>query len=215
MWNVIIMYLLLIPGVTLYIYTKHKDRYPLAVIIKAFCTGIILFTSLAGMLDASVENRTYAILIVMGLALGLMGDVAIVIKLIAGILFFGIGHCCYIAAILHVSTNVLWSIPIFIILYTLILIYYIKSRMTLGKLLIPVFIYSLIITVMFSLAATIPFSVSEGGVLLFLGAALFTLSDIMFAYKKFCNFTTKLDAISLGCYYIGQSFFAVSIFLLR
>lgn len=215
MWNVIIMYLLLIPGVALYINTKHKDRYPLAIIVKAFCTAIILLTCLTGLSDVPAQYRTYAILIAMGLTLGLIADVAITIKLIVGIVFFGIGHFCYIAAIFHISTNILWGVPVFIILYTLILICYRKSRITLGKFLIPVFIYSLVITAMLSLAATMPFSVPEGGTSLCLGAALFTLSDLMFAYKKFGKYTKKLDALSLVSYFMGQSLFAVSIFLLR
>lgn len=222
MWIVIIMYLLLIPNVALFIHARHKNMRRLSVALKSICTGIILLTGLAGTLGSSGETFVYAALITAGLAMGLAGDVAICFRLTMGALFFGLGHCCYIAAMLRVSAHALWGIPVFIALYLLVLIVYKKINLSLGALLIPGIPYSIIITGMLSLAATMPFSVFPGGFVLFLGAALFTASDIMLAFNTLgrlnqCRNTAgrcyqRRDTVYLSCYYLGQSLFAASIF---
>lgn len=237
-----VMYLLLVQAVPLFIQTKHRQEYMLyngektqiwpAVLSKAICTEIILLTGLAGITGTSDQTRVFAVLVVAGLALGLAGDVAICFNFIAGMVFFGLGHFCYIAAILCVTTHALWSVPVFVAVCLLVFVIYKKNRMPLGKLLIPTIVYGVIIICMLSLAATVPFSIFPGGVVLFLGAVFFAASDIMLAMNKFtpssarmCTVSSplansvdsinkKLDTISLCCYYLGQSLFAISIYVL-
>ncbi|MCL1874423.1 MAG: lysoplasmalogenase [Clostridiales bacterium] len=214
MRQIIIMYLLLLPGVALFIYNKHRNNRQAAVIIKAFCTGIIVMTGWKAMLGVADEFRIYAMLIVAGLGLGLIADIVINYYLPLGMLFFGLGHLCYTVAILCLSTQVKLSIPIFIVLYALVIFLFRKSRIAPGKLLIPGILYSLIITFMVSLAATIPLSFPGCGFVLFSGAVLFFLSDAISSWNSLKRFSKRLDALSLYCYYIGQSLFAVSIFSL-
>lgn len=234
MWPLIAMYILLIPCAALFIHTKHKGRTRLSVLFKALATGVILCAGIYGALNSPGETRTFAAFIAAGLAMGLAGDVAICCVFALGMLFFGMGHLCYIAALLRVSANALWAVPIFLLLCPLIFSLYKKSGISFGKLMLPAIIYCAIITAMLSLAATAAFSVFPAGAVLFVGALLFTASDAMLALnafdKSFNNgltkvdrfnirpeadgFKQKLDTVSLCCYYLGQSLFAVSIYCL-
>lgn len=214
MRQIIIMYLFLLPGVALFIHSKHGNKRQSAVIVKALCTGIIVLTSWIAMLGTPAEFQIPAMLIVAGLTFGFIADIVICYHLPLGMVFFGIGHLCYALAMFCLSRQLLLSIPIFITLYGLIIFLFQKSRISPGKLLIPGIIYSLIITIMVSLCATIPFSFPGSGSVLLSGALLFFLSDAISAGNSLKRFNERMDTVSLYCYYIGQSLFAVSIFLL-
>lgn len=79
---------------------------------------------------------------------------------------------------------------------------------------IPVMVYGFIILSMLSLAATLPFSSLFGGLLMLLGAVLFVISDALMAWKALVRYSNRLDSVSLFCYFIAQSLFAVSVFTL-
>lgn len=215
MLRVAVMYLLLIPEVALFIHTRHNGMKVLPVVLKALCTATILLTGLIWTFGPPENANIYGVLISAGLFLGLMADVAICINFLSGMLFFALGHLCYIAAILRVSSHAQLAVPIFAVIYLAVIVLFRGSGLSPGKLLIPVAVYSVIITVMLSLAATVPFSAPVSGSVLLSGASLFTVSDAMLACITFGRPDKKLDTICLYCYFIGQSLFAVSIFCLR
>lgn len=236
-----VMYVLLIPCVILFIHTKHKrgGSAPLSVALKAASTTVIALTAIAGLAGARESMRSYAILVAAGLVLGLVGDIVICQPepggFLSGMIYFALGHLCYIGAFLQVSTHVVWAIPVFLIIYGGFLAVVARLARQFANMLIPTAIYGAVITAMLSLSATAPCSL-PGGYLLTAAAVLFAVSDGLLAYNTYSsagntnelsflrhccssfhqlsNKSRPLDWISLCCYFIGQSLFAASVFCL-
>ena len=221
----VIMYLLLIPSVVLYLHFKFSKRGFLATVTKGLSAWIIL----AGALFAAqgTELSMFSTLIIAGLAMGMAGDIALSLPnpgFTSGMLFFGLGHICYIIAMILISGSVLYAVFAFIILYAAYLLAYHKLGIVPPEdLRVPIIAYSIIIVCMLSLALTMPFTGSPGGLLLLFSGTLFTASDIMLALYN--NSITKtgtpgkksenlLGIVSLVCYFTAQSLFAVSVYLL-
>ena len=247
MWVLVIMYVLLIPCTVVYIHAKHYrgGSVPLTVSLKAACTTIIVLAAVVGLAAPRAPMRIYAILMAGGLVFGLVGDVVICLPkpsgstesdgFIFGMIYFALGHLCYIGAFLRISTHPLWALPVFLVIYGMFLAVITRQAKKFSNMLIPTAIYGAIITTMLSLSVTAPFSIS-GGYILPVAAVLFVVSDGLLAYNTFvgANDTNKtsflrhcsavlqqmrntsrpLDWISLCCYFAGQSLFAVSIFCL-
>lgn len=232
MWGLIILYVLLIPCVALYLREKHRPHsdVPRIVALKAACTTMIVLAAVIGAAGAPAQARLYVILVAAGLVFGLVGDVVICQEapggFLSGMLYFALGHLCYIAAFLGVTKHVVWAVPVFIVIYLALVFAVRGQRAKLEGLYVPVLIYGAIIAAMVSLSATMPFSEKRGWVLL-LGAALFAVSDGILAYglvKKrgsarmgmlASGASNPVDSFGLYCYFIGQSLFAVSIYCLR
>lgn len=224
MWILAAMYVLLIPSVALFVHNKHKlgDDTPLTVAVKAACTTIIVLAAIAGAVSIQEHLQLYAVLVAAGLTFGLVGDVVICQKapggFLSGMLYFGLGHLCYIAAFAQVSRHVIWSMPVFLVLYLpflFIIRKLAKQHRDFQSMVVPVAVYGAIIIAMVSLAVTVPFTAKKGFILLS-GAILFAISDGILAYgivykeKK----SARMDAFGLYCYFIGQSLFTVSLYCL-
>lgn len=236
-----VMYLLLIPCVILFVHAKHKagGSAPLTVALKAASTAVIALTAVAGLAGARESMRSYAILVAAALVLGLVGDIVICQPepggFLSGMIYFALGHLCYIGAFLQVSTHVLWAIPVFLVIYGGFLTVVTRLAKKFANMLVPTAIYGAVIAAMLSLSATAPFSLPRGYILT-AAAVLFAVSDGLLAYNTYssagntnelsflrhcCNTFHQmadsrrpLDWISLCCYFAGQSLFAVSIFCL-
>lgn len=217
----VIMYVLLLPGVFLFIYLKHHNGgdLPKTVAVKAACTTLIVLASVIGTANYwQGASNLVPLLITAGLVFGLVGDVVICQSarggFFSGMVYFAIGHVCYIAAFVSLSKHLLWSIPVFIVIYLLFLFFFRKSNMHPGLLLVPMLIYAAIITAMVSLSVTMPFS-AKNGLILLVGAILFAISDAILAINSFSKSNgQKSDSFGLCCYFLGQSFFALSIYLI-
>jgi len=222
--SLIIMYLLLIPCVVLYLHFKFGNREFLATATKGSSAWIIL----AGALFAVQGNTLsmFATLVIAGLAMGMAGDIALSLPkpgFTSGMLFFGVGHICYIIAMILISDSIIYAVAAFIILYSVYLIAYHKLKIVPPEnLRVPIIAYSIVITCMLSLALTMPFTEFPGGLLLLFSGALFTASDTMLAFnnhpiskKRTPSKKSKslLGIVSLVCYFTAQSLFAVSVYL--
>jgi len=210
------MYLLLIPCVALFVWNKRNrggDALQ-TVTFKTICTTSIILTALAGL--SSTSACSWGALFASGLVLGLVGDIVICRSdgFLAGMTWFALGHLCYIAALLQLTKRPLWAIPIFAILYGVVLWMTVRLKPQIGTLFIPVLVYTAVITSMVSLAATAALSINRGAVLL-LAAILFATSDILLAVGKFVRASGMAqDLFGQYCYFFGQSLFAVSIYFL-
>ena len=222
--SLIIMYLLLIPCVVLYMRFKFSKRDFLATSTKGLSAWIVF----AGALFAVQGNTLsmFATLVIAGLAMGMAGDIALSLPkpgFTSGMLFFGLGHLCYIIAMILISDSLIYALCAFILLYSVYLLAYYKLKIVPPEnLRIPIIAYSIIITSMLSLALTMPFTVFPKGLLLLFSGTLFTAPDVMLAFnnhpitkKKTPGKKSKnlLGIVSLGCYFTAQSLFAVSVYL--
>lgn len=242
----IVLYLLLLPSVALYIHAKHSggSNAPLAVGVKAWSTALIVLAALVCTAAVPAPLRLYAVLVTAGLVFGLIGDVVICQPsaggFLSGMIFFALGHLCYIGAFAHLSTRRLWAIPVFVVAYLPVLVLLCRigrAKPKMRKMLVPCAVYAAIIITMLSLAVTMAFSGLEplGGVAVAAAGVLFVLSDSLLAYQTLKYKLTadgasflqgyhgayqdkgrrRLDAFTLYCYYIGQSLFALSVWLLQ
>ena len=228
---IIIMYILLIPCAALFIYVKHRAKEKptvAATVLKGVSTWIIICAALIGTLDTFGQSSAFSMLIIAGLVMGLSGDVAISLSkqdrlgLKAGMFFFGLGHLCYIAALIIVSRLALASVPIFVALYAVVFIVMLRNRANLKEMLVPVLVYSAVITYMLSLSVTMPFSVFPSGLILLVAGLLFVLSDLLLARNNFPASGTfvpgpatgRREVVLLICYFLAQSLFAVSVYYL-
>jgi uncharacterized membrane protein YhhN len=218
------MYLLLIPCVVLYMRFKFGKRGVFATIFKGLATWVILAGALFSVQGTVVSM--FSALIIAGLAMGLAGDIALSLPnpgFTSGTLFFGLGHVCYIIAMIFITGNILYPILAFVLLYSVCLFLYRKSGVDTPKdLRIPLLGYSILISCMISFAFTMPLTVFPKGLILVYAGLLFVASDIMLAYGIFPSdkaqqagkkSESKLGIISLTCYFLAQSLFAVSAFM--
>ena len=241
MWVLVVMYVLLIPCMVLFIHTKHKmgSTAPLAVALKAASIIIIVLAAIVGVTGIRESMHIFAIFVAGGLVLGLVGDVVICQTepggFLSGMIYFALGHLCYIGAFLRISTHAIWAVPVFLVIYGIFLTVVIRLAKKFANMLVPTAIYGATIATMVSLSTTVPFSVPRGYILL-AAAMLFMVSDGLLAYNTFVSAqdtneksflrhcytafhqmgdTRRLiDWISLCCYFAAQSLFAVSIFCL-
>ncbi len=241
MWVLAGMYILLVPCAILFIRTKHKmgGSAPLTVALKAASTTVIALAAIIGLAGVRESMRSYAVLVAAALVLGLVGDIVICQPepggFLSGMIYFALGHLCYVGAFLRVSSHVVWAVPAFLVIYGGFLAVIIRLAKKFANMLVPTAVYGAVIAAMLSLSATVPFSVSKGYIPL-AAAVLFAVSDGILAYNTFigagntsersflrhcCDAfhrmsdrSQSLDWISLCCYFAGQSLFAVSVFCL-
>jgi len=231
---VIVMYALLAPCVGAFICVKcrmmresPKDNTAnklamVATILKGLSTWIVICAALVGTLDAFGRPSVFSVLIIAGLAMGLSGDIAISLSrkpdgsgFLSGIFFFGLGHLCYIVALIIVSGQVLVSVFVFVVIYAGYFIVFLRHRATLGQMFVPVLVYGAIIVYMLSIALTMPLANFPYGLILLFAGVLFSVSDALLARNSFFASDSSVvgrEVVLLICYFMAQSLFAVSVF---
>ena len=223
---IIIMYALLIPCVALFLFNAYRaeGKPAAATVFKGISTWIIVCAALVGSLSMFGQSSLFSVLIIAGLVMGLSGDVALRFSgqgFISGMVFFALGHLCYIAAMVITSGFVLFSIPVFVLLYAVVFVIILRNRVNLREMFIPSIIYGAVITCMLSLTVTMPLSVFPNGLILLFACILFVVSDALLAKTTFTlayNWPVfhlspnERCPVSLCCYFAGQSLFAVSVY---
>jgi uncharacterized membrane protein YhhN len=162
-------------------------------------------------------SSVYDACIVTGLLLSAVGDVALISRersaFLGGLVAFLLGHVAYVAAFVArgaastpdpVATALIAATGIGIFLYL---------RPHVGRMLVPVVAYMLVISVMLAAAwAVASAEPAESGRPLVLAALLFYLSDITVARDRFVTgprFANRL--VGLPLYYSAQFLFAFSV----
>jgi uncharacterized membrane protein YhhN len=162
-------------------------------------------------------GSAYDVWIVAGLALCAVGDVALISRerswFLTGLVAFLLGHAAYIAAFSQ-RTSLAAPDPLAVALVAatgLGIFLYLRPRV--GRMLVPVVAYMVVISVMLAAAWTV--AVAEPGVSgrrLLLAAVLFYLSDITVARDRFVTGPRFLNRlVGLPLYYSAQFLFAFSI----
>lgn len=170
------------------------------------------------------------LLIIVGLVLGLVGDILLDLKLmypeqsnqyfVAGTSAFAIGHFFYfLSAVLyngavlptHLPWNILASFAVAILLTLAIILPSKKLGMNFGKMLFVVIFYSLILT--FMMAFTISIAIFNPIYWIFAsGMILFFLSDLVLSLQYFGGKTQKIWVyVNHLLYYLAQTMLALSI----
>ncbi|MGN0961220.1 MAG: lysoplasmalogenase family protein [Christensenellales bacterium] len=182
-------------------------------------------------LGLSNSNAWVGILIVVGLLLGMIGDMVLDLKVIypdndrtylnMGMASFFLGHCCYIGAftIFASDTNLLMPIlvasGVAILLTILTTLSGKKMGLDFGNYLVQTIVYTFILS--FALAYTFVLAIVGGGLwLTAIGLMLFLLSDIVLSCQYFGGKIASKPYIAINhtLYYAAQIILLAVLFVL-
>lgn len=165
---------------------------------------------------APSQNLNYTLGILVGLFLSLGGDIALMFEakkaFAAGLGLFLLAHIAYIVTFSLLSPFSSWEYPVMAVLAAAGVCFYLLIRSGLGKLKGPVIVYITIISFMVSRAFSTLFSPNfseKQGLMIFFGALLFYISDMILAANRFWR-PWKYNRISLAFYYSGQMLLALA-----
>ena len=190
-------------------------------LILAFKTPLSTLFIITALLQPTVMP-SYFKLIFIGLILGLVGDVCLALPgsgaFKAGLIAFLGGHILYIVAFGVLARTKGWLSPVNIIIVALSGFIYWWLLPHLGKMLLPVTVYIVVISGMVAgawAAFQNPEVPRKGAWVILIGAVSFYASDIFVAHQRFVmeHFYNRL--IGLPLYYVGQFLLAFSVGLVR
>ena len=213
----------------------HKKRSVPGVFVKSLTSVFFLLTATTGAFNntANPDVWRYAMLIVMGGVLGLMGDIYLDQKwlypehneqyLYLGFTSFGIGHFFYIGAMYtHAKFEIkdmLVPLAIGAVVTVVNLALEKPTKQKYGKFFAIVTVYCMILGTMLGTAFWAYIKTKQISYLVYtIGAALFLLSDVIlspmyFAIKQDKN-TPFNFVLNHTTYYLGQYLIALTTFLL-
>lgn len=229
--------LFVLQAVTTFIFLKVEIPKPSkkSLVMKVTCSTIFILNAVLAMFTAG-NFSNYAFFILVGLAFSWAGDFLLHYKttenfFIAGVLIFLCGHICYIAAFLNVQKTYFPNAPFLDIFETLILVTGIcfsqfrlyTHKAQYGKAFLPCTIYMNVIMIMLvkALSLSIRFMLNNTvenalatGIILILGAGLFTLSDFTLALLRFTHRYSQSYAIrkvNIWTYFFAQMLLGLTI----
>lgn len=231
-----VTYILLALGIISLIFflvLRDKNGSPIATVIKTLTSLFFIATAFA----AFGENNTVTYdriivpgaLIIMGLVLGLVGDITLDLKInyqrmlkdsdtytFAGMSSFGISHILYIVALSLLYYFNAWSLLVAVGLTAIIFgVSIFIMKMNFGKWLIPSILYGFLLTLFASNAAAIAITEATVGVdliLLLVGSILFLLSDLILSMTYFEGKDSRgMIVTNHVLYYAAQFLIAISI----
>lgn len=205
-----------------FIMAEKREQFKKAVVLKGLAS--LIFVGI-GALAYVLSPTRFSLLILIGLACGLVGDVCLNLRLVfadgkkvflAGIAAFLAGHLCYMAAMILQLKE---QLPVLLISIgagcaaTAGLLVWIFKNITAEKVfkIFGVF-YIGAVVIMTSLAAAITITAFELQALVFLiGAVLFTASDVILIFNMFSEHKKAwMRPTNLTLYYIGQLLIAAA-----
>ena len=159
---------------------RERDRSR-ALACKALATSMAVT---AGLYGAVQSQDTAGWLIVAGLALCMIADVVLEIRMVGGIGIFGTGHLCFIAAFWLKSPPTPGTLLLFLAIYVAVIGMFRHEIAGLDELKVPAFLYMAVLGFMVSMAVTSGWPTGgREGAFLMAGAFLFLASDCMIAWR--------------------------------
>ena len=191
---------------------KQRQIY----ILKPISTLLVIAAAAFSLLEPA-QNPIYIIGVLAGLLLSFGGDMTLMLKnhpkaFTRGLVLFLLAHVAYTVVFMLLGT---FSVPDLLSAGLLLLagiMCYHLFRPNLGKMKIPVMAYIVIISVMVNRAAaafTSPVFSATQGIMIFFGALLFYISDIILAANRFWK-PWPFNRVSLAFYYSGQLLIALA-----
>jgi len=218
----------LLVGLYLYVELNHKPLYAFAFKGLASLGFIAVFVGSVVANNTFLDNPIIAALFLIGLTAGLMGDLYLALRplrptdenhsiILIGTICFATGHIFYYSALLLNGSFSFWA-PLISVLVTIATFMASKiMKLNWGPSKIPSLIYSFLLFLVATQAFinALNFGFSSYRLIVFIGAFLFAISDLILAQIYFGNNTQKSFVIAnLSTYYAAQILLAFSLFLL-
>ena len=208
----------------LFIKSEYDEDMKKAVWLKGLASA---FFVILGVYCFAKNPSSAGKLIVIGLALGMIGDVLLNLRYLVsksasnkvfalGILAFLSGHILYIVALFGRGANPLTALILTAVI-SVLGIPPLMKRITAPSKGLKIFgyVYLVIVIAMFSAAASLLIrnGSSPFNIVFVVGALLFMVSDFIMIYYSFGKKIPPLRAINLSTYYLGQLLIALCVLL--
>ena len=209
---------------TLFIMRSYRRRDGMSVFLKTAASLVFVLLGLLELRRAGTGAGLYGELVVVGLTLGMLGDLLLALRYLgkklhhfffaAGSVSFFLGHVVYIAAILTLCPQAwMYAIPIAVVALGAASFYAYAKEVRAGKVTPLGAVYIASVLFMTACAATGAFiSSSRALFLFFVGGVCFSASDNMLVVLSFGkNDSPYRNAVLHVLYYMAQIFIALTI----
>ena len=233
--DVVFYYIVLAVGVVVSLIFCYQRRLGFSVknlLFKSVSSLCYLLTAVFALIENS-SAYTYGSLIIMGGALGLVGDILLDLKgiykreekiyLKGGFIFFLIGHIFYICALVY-SLKIKWWIVLasavisaIIGIATVAMANIMKVHYGAYRKIVAIYVAFLAMTMLTSVCAAVISSFQKGYVLMAIGSVLFLLSDAVLSNTFFGRGKDKPRHLFINhfLYYAGQYLIAASVMFVK
>jgi uncharacterized membrane protein YhhN len=194
--------------------SEKQGRTPWGVYIKGSVSALFVLTALI----QPHPLPAYYHAILLGLLFGLVGDVCLGLPgnraFRVGLFAFLGGHVLYVWAFAGLARPEDWASPVQLILLAASggAFWWLRSHV--GRMMVPVIVYLIVITLMLAGAWAVfgvPGLETTGRWFILIGALCFYLSDLFVARQRFVKEQYLNRLIGLPLYYIGQFLLAYSV----
>jgi uncharacterized membrane protein YhhN len=194
--------------------SEKQGRTPRGVYIKGSVSALFVLSALT----QAHPVPAYYHLILLGLLLGLVGDVCLALPgnraFRVGLFAFLGGHLFYVWAFAGLTRPGDWASPVQLILFAFSGVAFWWLRSHVGRMMVPVVVYLVVITLMLAGAWAVfrhPGLDATGRGFILAGALCFYLSDLFVARQRFVTEQFLNRLIGLPLYYVGQFLLAYSV----
>ena len=190
---------------------KYKLKYIFTPMVTAFVAGVVILS----IADDGVTP--YRIMILIALMLSLIADTMLMVVEVdlmeQGIAYFLLAHVFYSIAFSLSYEFKGWNLIIAAVLLICLIVFYLGIRSTVGRLQIPILIYTIALSAMlFFAVASLNHDVTRRGLCIIAGAILFAISDFLIVYLTFIKPHKKESVIVWAVYAPAQTLLALSCF---
>ena len=194
--------------------SEKQGRTPRGLFIKGSVSALFVLTALI----QPHPLPAYYHAILLGLVFGLVGDVCLALPgnraFRVGLFAFLGGHVLYVWAFAGLARPEDWASPVQLILLAVSggAFWWLRSHV--GRMMVPVVVYLVVITLMLAGAWAVfrvPGLEATGRWFILIGALFFYLSDLFVARQRFVTEQYLNRLIGLPLYYIGQFLLAFSV----
>lgn len=213
----------------IFLYKRDSDSSRMALLLKTGSSLMFITTAVVAIYYNQGDMR-YGLMIVMGLVLGLLGDIWLDLKwiypkdikyfLYGGFIFFLLGHMCFISAIVIINQIMIKDFllcliaPAAVAIGVLVLEKPLKLDFTGYRFICAFYGSFLAMTFAVSLTSLIQSGGGTSQILMTIGSLAFLLSDLILCNTYFGNNKTSKPYIFLNhlFYYTAQFMIAMSVF---
>jgi len=199
---------------TLLLASEKQGRTTRGVVIKGSVSTLFVVTALS----QPHPLPAYYYPILAGLVFGLIGDVCLALPgnraFRIGLFAFLGGHLLYVWAFADLARLEDWASPVQLVVIVFSLGAFVWLRPHLGRMLVPVVVYLVVITLMLMGAWAVfrhPGLETPCRGVIWTGALCFYLSDLFVARQRFVTNQYLNRLIGLPLYYVGQFLLAFSV----